>query len=77
LDRPKEREPLLPSPPVNKKRERLVGILAKRQSITNPANTFFSVKRLIGRKWTDVEVQRDKAWLPYELLKNPPTAEWK
>jgi len=52
---------------VNKNGERLVGILAKRQSITNPANTIFSVKRLIGRKWTDVEVQRDKAWLPYEL----------
>ncbi|MFA5052584.1 MAG: molecular chaperone DnaK [Parcubacteria group bacterium] len=52
---------------VNKNNERLVGILAKRQSITNPKNTIFSVKRLIGRKWSDEEVQRDKQWLPYEL----------
>ncbi len=47
--------------------ERLVGLLAKRQSVTNPTNTIFSVKRLIGRKFTDAEVQRDKAWLPYEI----------
>jgi len=47
--------------------ERLVGLLAKRQSVTNPTNTIFSVKRLIGRKFTDPEVQRDKAWLPYEV----------
>ncbi len=47
--------------------ERLVGLLAKRQSITNPKNTIFSVKRLIGRKFSDPEVQRDKAWLPYEM----------
>jgi molecular chaperone DnaK len=47
--------------------ERLVGLLAKRQSVTNPTNTIFSVKRLIGRKFTDPEVQRDKAWLPYEI----------
>ena len=52
---------------VNRNNERLVGILAKRQSITNPANTIFSVKRLIGRKWSDEEVQRDKQWLSYEL----------
>jgi molecular chaperone DnaK len=47
--------------------ERLVGILAKRQAITNPQNTIFSIKRLIGRKYTDPEVQRDKKWLPYEI----------
>ncbi|MFA4999539.1 MAG: molecular chaperone DnaK [Parcubacteria group bacterium] len=52
---------------VNKNGERLVGILAKRQSITNPKNTIFSVKRLIGRKWSDKEVERDKQWFPYEL----------
>ncbi len=52
---------------VNKANERLVGLLAKRQSVTNPKSTIFSVKRLIGRKWTDPEVQRDKAWLPYEM----------
>lgn len=47
--------------------ERLVGLLAKRQAITNPKNTIFSVKRLIGRKFNDPEVQRDKAWLPYDI----------
>jgi molecular chaperone DnaK len=51
--------------------ERLVGLLAKRQSVTNPTNTIFSVKRLIGRKFTDPEVQRDKAWLPYEIKAGP------
>jgi len=43
-------------------------VLAKRQSITNPKNTVFSVKRLIGRKFSDQEVQRDKNWMPYEIL---------
>ncbi|TSC82377.1 MAG: molecular chaperone DnaK [Parcubacteria group bacterium Gr01-1014_20] len=52
---------------VNKNTDRIVGTLAKRQAVTNPKNTIFSVKRLIGRKWTDAEVQRDKAWLPYEI----------
>ncbi len=47
--------------------ERLVGLLAKRQSVTNPKNTIFSVKRLIGRKFSDPEVTRDKAWLPYDI----------
>src|SRR5579862_6609592 len=52
---------------VSKTGERLVGLLAKRQAVTNPKNTIFSVKRLIGRKWNDAEVQRDKQWLPYEI----------
>lgn len=52
---------------LNKSNERLVGLLAKRQSVTNPTNTIFSVKRLIGRKWSDPEVQSDKAWFPYEV----------
>src|SRR3989339_2268850 len=47
--------------------ERLVGLLAKRQAVTNPKNTIFSVKRLIGRKFSDSEVKRDKALLPYEI----------
>lgn len=51
----------------SKSGERLVGLLAKRQAVVNPKNTIFSVKRLIGRKFTDEEVQRDKSWLPYEL----------
>ena len=52
---------------LSKANERLVGLVAKRQAITNPKNTIFSVKRLIGRKWTDPEVKRDREWLPYEL----------
>ncbi len=52
---------------VSKAGERLVGLLAKRQSVTNPKNTIFSVKRLIGRKFSDKDVQRDKAWLPYDI----------
>ncbi len=47
--------------------ERLVGVLAKRQQITNPKNTLFSVKRLIGRRFTDQEVQKDLKLLPYEM----------
>ncbi len=47
--------------------ERLVGVLAKRQQITNPKNTVYSIKRLIGRKFSDAEVQKDKKLLPYEL----------
>jgi molecular chaperone DnaK len=45
----------------------LVGLLAKRQSITNPKNTIFSVKRLIGRKFSDPEVTRDAAWFPFDI----------
>jgi len=47
--------------------ERLVGVLAKRQQITNPRNTLFSVKRLIGRRFSDQEVQKDLKLLPYEM----------
>lgn len=52
---------------ISKSGERLAGLLAKRQSVTNPKDTLFSVKRLIGRKWSDSEVQKDKAWIPYEI----------
>ena len=52
---------------VNKNGERLAGLLAKRQSVTNPKNTIFSVKRLVGRKFGDSEVQQDKKWLPYDI----------
>src|SRR3989338_4817331 len=51
----------------NKSGERLAGILAKRQAVTNAENTIFSVKRLIGRRFLDQEVQRDKQWLPYTI----------
>ncbi|MEK7624281.1 MAG: molecular chaperone DnaK [Patescibacteria group bacterium] len=52
---------------LSKSGERLAGLLAKRQSITNPKNTIFSVKRLIGRRFSDKTVQYDKTWLSYEI----------
>ncbi len=52
---------------ISKANERLAGVLAKRQSVVNPKNTIFSVKRLIGRKFSDPEVQRDRAWLSYDI----------
>lgn len=55
---------------LSRSNERLVGVLAKRQSITNPKNTIFSVKRLIGRKWDDAEVEGDKQWLSYDLRRS-------
>ncbi|KKR86641.1 MAG: Chaperone protein DnaK [Candidatus Uhrbacteria bacterium GW2011_GWC2_41_11] len=50
--------------------ERLVGASAKRQAVTNPEHTLFSVKRLIGRRWDDPEVQRDLAFMPYKIVKH-------
>ena len=52
---------------MTKNGERVVGVLAKRQAVTNHENTIFSVKRLIGRKFSDAEVQRDKKLLPYKI----------
>ncbi len=52
---------------ITKNKERMVGVLAKRQQITNPENTIFSVKRLMGRKFNDPEVQKDIKLLPYEI----------
>ena len=52
---------------ISKSNERLVGLLAKRQAITNPQNTIASVKRLIGRKFSDPEVQKDKKISSFEI----------
>ena len=52
---------------ISKAGDRLVGLLAKRQAVTNPENTIFSVKRLIGRKFSDQEVQKDKTLLSYKI----------
>ncbi|MDN4501066.1 molecular chaperone DnaK [Alteromonadaceae bacterium BrNp21-10] len=49
--------------------EILVGQPAKRQAVTNPANTLFAIKRLIGRRWEDKEVQRDIEIMPFKLVK--------
>ena len=48
--------------------ERLVGQPAKRQAVTNPTNTVFAVKRLIGRRLTDAEVEKDKNLVPYAIV---------
>ena len=53
------------------KGERLVGQIAKRQAITNPDNTIFAVKRLIGRKFDSAEIQKDITVLPYKITKAP------
>lgn len=55
---------------INKNGERLVGQVARRQAVTNPKNTIFEVKRLIGRRWEDKEVQRDLKLMPYEIVKS-------
>ena len=52
---------------ISKAGDRLVGLLAKRQAVTNAENTIFSIKRLIGRAFTDAEVAKDKEWLPYKM----------
>ena len=48
--------------------EVLVGAPAKRQSVTNPKNTVYAVKRLMGRKFTDAEVQKDIGLMPYSII---------
>ncbi|MFB3924852.1 MAG: molecular chaperone DnaK [Syntrophales bacterium] len=53
------------------KGERLVGQAAKRQAITNPENTVYAIKRLIGRKYTSKEVQYDKSIIPYKITEAP------
>jgi molecular chaperone DnaK len=54
---------------MSKSNERLVGLLAKRQAVTNPENTLFSIKRLIGRRFEDEEVQRDLKLMSYKIVK--------
>ncbi len=54
---------------ISKSGERLVGLLAKRQAVTNPGNTLYSIKRLIGRAFEDEEVQRDLKLMPYQIVK--------
>ena len=54
----------------SKKGERLVGKIARRQQVTNSKNTIYEVKRLIGRRWEDKEVQRDLKLMGYEIVKS-------
>src|SRR5882762_10299425 len=55
---------------INKNGERLVGQVARRQKVTNPKNTIYEVKRLIGRNFADQEVQRDLKLMGYEIVKS-------
>ena len=59
-----------------KKGERLVGLTAKRQAVTNPENTLFSIKRLIGRKFTDKEVQKDIRIMPFKIVEAKNKDAW-
>ncbi len=56
--------------------ERLVGQPAKRQAVTNPSNTFYAIKRLIGRTFDDPVVQKDKGLSPFEIVKGPNGDAW-
>ena len=67
-----EGERLVPSVvAVNKNGERLVGRVARNQAIVNPENTIFSIKRFMGRKYDDPEVQRARSKVPYRITKAP------
>ena len=56
--------------------ERLVGLPAKRQGVTNPTNTLFAIKRLIGRRFDDPMVEKDKKLVPYKIVKGPNGDAW-
>lgn len=56
--------------------ERLVGLPAKRQAVVNFENTFFATKRLIGRKFTDAEVQKDLNNVPFKIVKHTNGDAW-
>ncbi|MBE6451720.1 MAG: molecular chaperone DnaK [Alphaproteobacteria bacterium] len=56
--------------------ERLVGAAAKRQAVTNPENTLFAIKRLIGRRFDSAEVQKDKATAPFKIVQGDNGDAW-
>jgi molecular chaperone DnaK len=56
--------------------ERLIGQPAKRQAVTNPENTFFAIKRLIGRNFSDPMVEKDKGMVPYAIVKGKNGDAW-
>jgi molecular chaperone DnaK len=56
--------------------ERLVGLPAKRQAVTNPTNTFYAIKRLVGRRFDDPVLEKDKKNAPYKIVKGPNGDAW-
>jgi len=56
---------------IAKNKERAVGVIAKRQAVTNPQNTIYGIKRFIGHNYEDQAVQKDKEIVPYEVKKGP------
>jgi molecular chaperone DnaK len=56
--------------------ERLVGLPAKRQAVTNPTNTFFAIKRLVGRRYNDPLVEKDKKLVPYDIVEGSNGDAW-
>jgi molecular chaperone DnaK len=56
--------------------ERLVGQPARRQAVTNPENTLFAIKRLIGRNFSDPLVEKDRGMVPYKIVKGPTGDAW-
>lgn len=56
--------------------ERLVGVSAKRQAVVNPENTLFATKRLIGRKYSDADTQRDIKEVPYKIVQHTNGDAW-
>ena len=56
--------------------EKLVGIAAKRQAVTNPENTFYATKRLIGRRFDDSATQKDIKTLAYKIVKHTNGDAW-
>ncbi len=56
--------------------ERLIGQSAKRQGVTNPENTLFAIKRLIGRRYDDPTTQKDKGLVPYKIVKSDTGDAW-
>ncbi|TKB24734.1 MAG: molecular chaperone DnaK, partial [Mesorhizobium sp.] len=61
---------------INSDGERLVGQPAKRQAVTNPENTIFAVKRLIGRRYDDPVTEKDKKLVPYKIVKGDNGDAW-
>jgi molecular chaperone DnaK len=59
-----------------KTNERMVGQVARRQAVTNPDNTIFSIKRLMGRKYADAEVVKARKVLPYKIVDQPNGDAW-